>query len=149
MVELRLACVGGLRQSWCRDGAELYAKRLRSYAKLELREVRAGTAAQDCQRLAKAVEGCRTVLVLDRVGKELDSAALAQMLATSMERGLVPIGLVVGGADGLPAEFAPPGAQRVSFSRLTFPHELFRVLLLEQLYRAFTILRGEPYHGGH
>lgn len=146
-MELRLACVGKLREPFLRDGAEHYARRLKPYARLELREVKPGPA--ELAGLEKALAGCRLVYCLDRQGEEVDSEGLARKLAAAMDRGQVPLGFAVGGADGIPASFLKPLAFRLSFSRLTFPHELFRLLLLEQLYRAFTILRGEPYHSGH
>lgn len=146
-MELRLVCVGKLREPFMRDGAEHYARRLKPYARLELREVKSGPL--ELAGLEKALAGCRLVYCLDRQGEAIDSEGLARKLASAMDRGLVPLGFAVGGADGLPASFLGPQAPRLSFSKLTFPHELFRVMLLEQLYRAFTILRGEPYHSGH
>ncbi|MBI3891743.1 MAG: 23S rRNA (pseudouridine(1915)-N(3))-methyltransferase RlmH [Candidatus Wallbacteria bacterium] len=147
MIELRLVCVGKLRQPFCQDGVQEYAHRLRPHARLQVREVRSGR--EETVELARALEGCRAVMVLERSGRQLASEELANWLAESMSRGAVPIGFAIGGAGGLPGDFGGPQATRVSFSRLTFPHELFRVMLLEQLYRAFTILKGEPYHVGH
>ncbi len=146
-MDLRLACVGRLRQPFTREGASHYAHRIEGYARLEIREVRSGR--DELRDLGRALAGCRTVLLLDRKGKELDSEQLAALLAEFRDTAQQPIGLAIGGADGIPRDFGPPGSQRISFGRLTHPHELFRVILLEQLYRALTILRGGPYHSGH
>ena len=87
--------------------------------------------------------------MLDSRGKQLSSEELAQLIETHQTRGTQQLLFAVGGADGFSAEARKAAALQLSLGKMTLPHELARVILLEQLYRAFTILKGHPYHTGH
>jgi 23S rRNA (pseudouridine1915-N3)-methyltransferase len=153
-MDLWVVAVGKLRPYY-RQAADDYSRRLKRYVQLrelEVREAsRAPTAAvqrgEEAARLEARIVDGSTVVALAREGTGWSSRELARQL----ERWLLqarPVTLVIGGSAGLdPALIARAGA-RWSLGPLTFPHELARVILLEQLYRAFTILRGEPYHKG-
>jgi len=150
---IRLVVVGRARGPLA-DAAAEYEGRLRRALRLEVVEVREealqrGTAAEvlsrEARRIVTHLGGCRRVL-LDRTGSTLTSEALAGQLRDWEERPPQRTALVVGGSYGLAAELVADADLRLSLGSLTLPHQLARVVLVEQLYRATTILRGEPYH---
>ena len=122
-----------------------YLKRLSRYIPVETSEL-PGEAS-----LFKSMEkGTKPFLILlDSRGKQLSSEELAQFIDSHQTRGTQQLLFAVGGADGWTAEARKAAALQLSFGKMTLPHELARVILLEQLYRAFTILKGHPYHCGH
>jgi 23S rRNA (pseudouridine1915-N3)-methyltransferase len=152
-VKLRLLSVGRDRSGLFEPGVQEYAARLGHYCRFELLELPEGgkgkgaaSAIEEEGRaiLAKLKPG-EVLWALDERGKPLSSAGLAQELGKLLSQGR-DLTVVVGGAEGL-AEDVRQKAQRViSLSGLTLPHRLARLVIAEQLYRAFTILRGEPYH---
>src|SRR5271163_1060604 len=118
-----------------------YAKRIHHYAAIELLEVRNEAAALkrlDADRAA-------TVVLLDAAGKHLDSGSFAKWIAEHRDRGLRELIFLCGDADGFPEALRKRAQQKLSLSAMTFSHELARVMLAEQLYRAFAILSGSPY----
>lgn len=152
-MRIRVVAVGKDRSGLFAPAAEEYAGRLARYLRFELVEVpearrHAGTPrAKDEEGealLARLGERERVVL-LDERGTEETSAAFARRVERWLSRGQ-DVALVVGGADGLSDAVRVRGQETVALSRMTLPHRLARVVLLEQLYRAMTILRGEPYH---
>jgi len=86
---------------------------------------------------------------MDSRGKEYSSEAFARFLGDYQERNPLPLVFAIGGADGFSATARANSPQMISLGKMTLPHELARVVLLEQIYRAFTILKGHPYHSGH
>lgn len=152
-MRLRVLAVGRDRSGLYRPALEEYARRLGRYARFEVVEVpearrHAGTPrARDEEGeaiLARLRDGER-VVALDERGREPTSEELARRLAAWLAGGR-DLALVVGGADGLAEAVKARADESLSLSRLTLAHRLARLVLLEQLYRAFTILRGEPYH---
>jgi 23S rRNA (pseudouridine1915-N3)-methyltransferase len=139
-VKLTLLAVGKLRESWVRDGCSEYEKRVRARLPLDVIEVKAPGELQ--RRLPPRAE----VWALDERGRELSSTELAEELRRRMSSGASGIALLIGGADGLPDELVKSARMRWSLGRLTLPHRLARLVVLEQLYRALSIVRGEPYH---
>jgi len=139
-VKLALLAVGKLKEAWVQEGCAEYAKRLRGKLPLDLVEVK------DDTELARKIPPRYKLWALDERGKELASADLAQSLRRAMNGGEQGIALVIGGADGLPKELVARADFVWSLGRLTLPHRLARLIVLEQLYRALSILRGEPYH---
>jgi len=137
----RVVAVGRVRNAALRAACDDYLERLRHYARVEEREVK-----DEARVLEGVLEGSRLV-ALSRSGEEWTSGQLAEWTARWEMDGR-DVALAIGGADALP-ETVFRQAERVwSLSRLTLPHELARVVLYEQLYRAYTIRRGEPYHRG-
>jgi 23S rRNA (pseudouridine1915-N3)-methyltransferase len=154
-LNLRLITVGKLRGSIWLPAAAEYGRRLQSYANFEVVEIRdvvgkglpdAKACAEEGKAIAQALETGNYLVVLDREGKSLSSEQLAQTLRRQIDAGLRKMDFVIGGPVGLDAPIIAKAKLRLSLSAMTLPHELARVVLLEQLYRAFTILRGEPYH---
>jgi len=152
-VRVVLLAVGKLRPAF-RAAADDYVRRLGRYAtfgEIELREPRAGTPDEARDREAAGLRARlpagATVVALARTGSPWSSQELARRLGGWQERGR-PLVLVMGGSHGLSADMLAQASERWSLGPATLPHELARVVALEQLYRAYTILRGEPYHKG-
>jgi 23S rRNA (pseudouridine1915-N3)-methyltransferase len=155
-VKLRLLCVGKLSESYLREGAEEYAGRIRRYAPLtiqELKEEKAGKKGdpryirdQEGERILEKIGAEAWVVVLDEQGQAQRSEELAALLEQHMVQGTGELVLVIGGAYGLSAAVKQRADLLLSLSALTLTHQLARLLLLEQIYRGFTIVRREPYH---
>jgi 23S rRNA (pseudouridine1915-N3)-methyltransferase len=153
-VEIGIVAVGKLR-SYYRDAADDYARRLKRYATVREHEVREASRAptvetqlaDEAKRLSSKLAPGSTIVALTREG----SAWSSRELAAQLQRWLTasrPVALLIGGSNGLDDSLVDRSDSRWSLGPLTLPHELARVVVLEQLYRAFTILRGEPYHKG-
>lgn len=138
-MKLVVVAVGKLKPRELRAVADDYLDRVRHYLRCEEVEVR------DDAALAGAAPADATVVALEVNGEEVTSSELAQRLERWGRRGQGVVALLVGGAEGIPEAVSRRAHARLSLSRLTLPHRLARVLLYEQLYRALTILRGEPY----
>jgi 23S rRNA (pseudouridine1915-N3)-methyltransferase len=138
-VKLTVLAVGRIREKNLRAVADDYLGRVRHYARTTELEVK--TDAE----LARAVPREATVIALDPGGDAVTSRELARRLEGWSQRGKGELAFVIGGAEGIPEALLEAAHARLSLSKLTLPHRLARVLLFEQLYRAFTILRGEPY----
>jgi 23S rRNA (pseudouridine1915-N3)-methyltransferase len=139
-VKLTVLAVGRLREAWVQAGCDEYAKRMRGKLPLEVIELR------DASELERRWPARAERWALDERGVQLSSDELAAALAKRMNAGLAGIAFAIGGADGLPPETLRAATFRWSLGRLTLPHRLARLVVVEQLYRALTILRNEPYH---
>jgi 23S rRNA (pseudouridine1915-N3)-methyltransferase len=140
-MKIRLLMLGKTRHPELRAILDDYVKRISRSSPIEITEVRDGAAALkklDADRAATAV-------LLDAAGKNLDSSALAKWLAELRDRGTRELIFLCGDADGFPESLRQRAHQKLSLSSMTFSHELARVVLAEQLYRAFAILSGSPY----
>ncbi|MGF1605231.1 MAG: 23S rRNA (pseudouridine(1915)-N(3))-methyltransferase RlmH [Rhodothalassiaceae bacterium] len=150
-LKLVLACVGKLGRGPEADLVARYETRLPWPCTLrEIPESRAETVdqrrAEEAARLDKAVTGCRRRLVLDERGKSLSSRDLQAVLRRWSEAGETDIAALIGGPDGLDPALVDRADCVLSLGRLTWPHKLVRVMLLEQLYRQWSIAAGHPYH---
>jgi len=137
-VKIRLYFFGKPRDPHANAMAEDYIRRISHYAKAEMIEIRAGRS-DPWAKHPSAYSVC-----LDPVGKRLNSAGFIAMVER-LEREARDLVFVIGGADGLPAGWSERADLLLSLSPMTYPHELARVMLAEQIYRAFTTLRGHPY----
>jgi 23S rRNA (pseudouridine1915-N3)-methyltransferase len=137
-VKIHLYYFGKARDAHANAIAEDYVRRVSRYAKVEMAEIRAGRADP------WAKHPSAYMVCLDPAGKRQDSAAFIAMVER-VEREARDVVFVVGGADGLPAGWGGRADLLLSLSPMTYPHELARVMLAEQIYRAFTTLRGHPY----
>jgi 23S rRNA (pseudouridine1915-N3)-methyltransferase len=142
-VRLRIVGVGRIKEPAARALVDDYIGRIGRYCRCDEIEIDAGANKQQAA-FDKAL-GDATLIALDVLGKSWSSRALAQQLERWASRGKGVVAFVIGGADGLPAEVVARAHARWSLSALTFPHRLARVIVAEQLYRALTIMRGEPY----
>jgi 23S rRNA (pseudouridine1915-N3)-methyltransferase len=137
---IRVIAVGRVRKRWIAEGIAVFLRRLPGLEVLELRD---GGPVRDAQAVLAALRPDEQLVVLSEEGQSLNSRALAERLA---QLGSGRLALVIGGADGIDPALKARAAWCLSLSAMTFPHELARLLLLEQLYRARSILEGGPYH---
>lgn len=152
-MKIEILAVDRLRSAWAREAVDEYLERIGRYCPVERKDVkRAGEGAEavaaEGERLLKvAAPGPADRLVaLDRAGDALDSPGWAALVGGSADEGVARLVFVVGGAAGLAGDVKRAARRTVSLGPQTLAHELAQVVLLEQLYRAWTILRGEPYH---
>jgi 23S rRNA (pseudouridine1915-N3)-methyltransferase len=137
---IRILAVGRVRKAWLSEGVALYRKRLPG---LEIRELRDATPEREAEAITALLRPDEHLVALCEEGERLDSRGLAERLRDSASGRLA---FAIGGADGLADALKRQARWRLSLSPLTFPHEIARLLLLEQLYRAQSILQGGPYH---
>jgi 23S rRNA (pseudouridine1915-N3)-methyltransferase len=156
---IHILCVGTLKEPYWRDAAAEYGKRLRRYCEWEIDDIketrtpdRASPAEETAVRAAEGKALLRRipkdsyVIALDMHGAALDSEAFAEKLETLSRQGKGRVAFLIGGSLGLSEEVRARADFQLSFSKMTFPHQMMRVVLLEQLYRGFKILRNETYH---
>jgi 23S rRNA (pseudouridine1915-N3)-methyltransferase len=141
-MKIRLIMLGKTRREEIRALLDDYAKRIRHYANLEINELRDGSPA--ALRKLRVDPAANAVLV-DANGKRFSSHQFACWLGDLRDRSTQELTFLCGDAEGFPDEIRVRAAQRISLSTLTMPHELARVVLAEQIYRAFAILAGHPY----
>lgn len=150
---LRLVHPGSAARGPLDEAARDYQSRLgrvfrieETFVRASRREDRAPALAEEAERVLGAVRDRDRLVALDREGKALPSEALAERLAAWMQAGHPAVVFALGSASGLGPQVLAKAHERLSFGPMTLPHDLARVVLWEQLYRASTILRGEPYH---
>lgn len=149
MAKITILCIGGLKEAYWTQACAEYEKRLRGYCDLKIIEIKESFSddlVEEGRRLLKKIPAHAHVIACDIDGQVTDSPGWSKMLQQIMEQNGKEIFAVVGGSHGLSAKIKERADQRISFSPMTFPHQLFRVLLLEQLYRAFKIMKNEKYH---
>lgn len=152
MLKVNIVCVGTIKEKFFTDAISEYSKRLSKFCKLQIVEVAEESKEQsiekkieiESERLKNACRGF--IILLDRCKQEVSSEELSNMLDTLKSAGTSEISFVIGVSNGVSEEFKRQANKCVSFGKITFPHQLFRVVLLEQIYRAFTISAGLPYH---
>ncbi len=153
-MKLRLVAVGKLKEPHWRDACDEYLKRMRPYADFEVVEVgdrdigrdRARAMAEEGADILRALPVRAHVVALELGGRQLSSEGLSAWFSQRMLDGGSDIAFVIGGSAGLAPEVLARADERLSLGPMTLPHQLARVVLLEQVYRAFRIMRGEPYH---
>ena len=148
-MKIKIAWIGKTKEPAIASLTDEYLKRVSRYAGVE------GIALRDEEDLlakfgSRAKVGAKSTLVLmDSRGKEFSSEQFAKFLGDYQDRNPLPLVLAIGGADGFSVDAKAAAQNTISLGKMTLAHELARVVLLEQLYRAFTILKGHPYHSGH
>lgn len=158
-MKITVACVGKIKEKYFTDAVNEYAKRLSRYVTLNIEEVPDEKAPENMseaqmlnvkeiegQRLLKKISKDSYIVALVIGGKKMRSESLADFMADSMVKGVSHITFVIGGSLGLSNEVIKGADLKLSFSDMTFPHQLMRVILLEQIYRANRIMKNEPYH---
>lgn len=162
-MKITILCAGKIKEKYFLDGIAEYSKRLSRYCNLEIKQIADektpdGVSESEEERI-KRVEGERMIAFLQKerrrdtfvialaiLGKELDSVSLSEKISSLMTEGKSHIIFIIGGSLGLHEEVLAEADLKLSFSKLTFPHQLMRLILLEQIYRAFKIKANEPYH---
>jgi 23S rRNA (pseudouridine1915-N3)-methyltransferase len=154
-MKIKIAWIGKTKEPAIASLTEEYLKRIARYVQVEGISLRDEKALLEmCGRTPGASGGTKvgaksTLALMDSRGKELTSEQFAKFVGDYQDRNPLPLVFAVGGADGF-SDAARDGAQHtISLGKMTLAHELARVVLLEQVYRAFTILKGHPYHSGH
>ena len=156
-MKLTILCVGKLSAAWLQDGASDYTGRIHHYLPLtveELKEVKSGGKKADVQQirqregesLLQKIPASAFVVVLDERGKGIESEELSRFIGKHMLDGTQELVFLIGGAYGLSDAVKQRANLTLSLSAMTMTHQMARLLLLEQIYRAMTILRNEPYH---
>ena len=158
-MKITICCVGKIKEKFYSQAIEEYSKRLSKYCKLEIKEAAdektPDSASDTVNRMIKEKEGDRLlsfikddsyVIALAIDGKMLDSVELSEKIDNLMISGKSDLVFVIGGSLGLDKRVLDRADYKLSFSKMTFPHQLMRVILLEQIYRSFRIMKNEPYH---
>lgn len=155
-MKVSIICMGRTRERFIQEGIKKYLRYLRPYASVEIRELREAAiddlkdAPRVRQKEAERIENALTtgvhIVALDERGKEYSSHEFAEFIAECLESGSRGIVFIIGGTMGLDDSVLARAHRTLALSRWTFTHEMARLVLLEQLYRAFTIIKGRPYH---
>lgn len=158
-MKITICCVGKVKEKFYVQAIEEYSKRLSRYCKLEIVEVQDEKTPDNAsenlnlqikqkegERILSAIKDDAYVCALAIEGKMLDSVELSQKIVRLGIEGKSNIVFVIGGSLGLSKEVLDRADYYLSFSKMTFPHQLMRVILLEQIYRSYRIIKGEPYH---
>ena len=158
-MKITVICIGKLKERYWREAVGEYSKRLGSYCSLRIQELKearlpagAGPAEEEAVKIAEGEEILSRVnkdmfvVSLEIRGKRMSSETLAEKLRNLALEGRSEIAFVIGGSLGLSEAVSRRADLKLSFSDMTFPHQMMRVILLEQIYRSFRIIRGEPYH---
>lgn len=142
---IKIICVGKVKEKYLQEAISDYMKRISKYHKVDIIILEDSNMAEEKIRILKHIDSKDYVITLDIEGKELSSLELADKLDKTFITNS-SICFVIGGSYGLDREVKERANFSLSFSKLTFPHQLFRVILLEQIYRSFKILNNETYH---
>ena len=142
---IKIICVGKIKENYLRDMINDYAKRISKYHKIEIIELTDSNINKEKEELLRVINTKDYNIVMDIDGNNLSSREFAEKIDKTF---LINsnITFIIGGSDGIGPEIKELANYRLSFSKLTFPHQLFRGILLEQIYRAFKILNNESYH---
>ena len=142
---IKIICVGKVKEKYLRDMIDDYIKRISKYHKIEIIELVDSNINKEKEELLRVMNTKDYNIVMDIDGNNLSSREFAEKIDKTF---LINsnITFIIGGSDGVSSEIKELANYRLSFSRLTFPHQLFRGILLEQIYRAFKILNNESYH---
>ena len=147
---IKLICLGSIKESYLKDAIEEYKKRLSKYTKLEIIELKdekdtSNPLKKEKDNILKHINDKDNLIILDIKGKQLTSEEFASFINNELTT-QSNITFVIGSSNGLDEDIKKLTNKKISFSLLTFPHQLFRVILLEQIYRSFKILNNETYH---
>ncbi len=146
---IKIICVGKIKETYFKDALKEYEKRLSKYTKLEIIELpdysydEKKEVVEEGKNILNKISEKDFVVTLEINGKNLSSEELSDFINKNISRNII---FVIGGSNGLSSSVLDRSDYRLSFSKLTFPHQLFRVILLEQIYRSFKIINNEAYH---
>lgn len=158
-MNIDIICVGKIKEAFYRDAVSEYSKRLSRYCKLKIIEVndeKTPDGQSDAldkkikeiegERILKNIKDSSYVICCELTGKMMDSVELSQFIEKLLVEGNSDIQIVIGGSLGISDDVLKRANYKLCFSKMTFPHQLMRVILLEQIYRGFRIANNEPYH---
>ena len=142
---IRIICVGKIKEKFYQDAINEYLKRLQKYHKIIIEEVIDSDIKHESELILKKIKELDYIVTLEIEGKSINSIEFAEFIDKSFLK-TSTITFIIGGSNGLSNEIKQRANHHLSFSKLTFPHQLFRVILLEQIYRSFKIINNETYH---
>lgn len=153
-MKLTIVCAGKIKEKWLSEGIAEYIKRLSKYTDVDIVEVQDAPDTipvkqaldQEGKRMLSRIKPGAYVIVLDLHGKQLTSEEWSEHVIDGFERGGAELVLVIGGSNGLSEELVARANERLCLSKMTFTHQMTRLVILEQVYRAFKIHNGERYH---
>lgn len=159
MISINILCVGKLKENYLRDALGDYSKRLSKYCKLNIIEIpdekipdnasvleENQVKEKEANKILEKIEKNTYVIALDLKGKEYTSPEFAEKISSLAINGVSSITFIIGGSLGIGESVLKVSKEKICFSKMTFPHGLFRIFLLEQIYRGFKILNNETYH---
>lgn len=159
MLNINIICVGKLKETYLKDAVNEYSKRLQKYCNLEITELAdeklpnklnpsliSDIKNKECNKILHAIHKDSFVFCLDLKGKNFSSEEFSQKIDDIALNSNSHITFIIGGTLGLNDDVLKVANEKISFSKMTFPHQLIRVFLLEQIFRAFKISKGETYH---
>lgn len=142
---IKIVCVGKIKENFYKDAIDEYMKRLSKYHKVVIDELPDSNINKEKDLILKHINKKDYIITLEIDGKEINSESLANLI----DKTLITkpnITFIIGGSDGLHDDVKKISNYKLSFSKMTFPHQLFRIILLEQIYRSFKIIHNESYH---
>ena len=143
---IKILCVGKIKEQYLNDLINDYKTRISKYHKIEIIELKDSNIKDEKDELLKVINPKDYNICMDIDGKEYSSVELSKLINDTFTEGYGNISFIIGGSDGLDESIKNMCNKRLSFSKLTFPHGLFRGILLEQIYRSFKIINNESYH---
>ncbi len=157
-MKIKVLVVGKNKEAYIAEALREYHKRINKYTRFDIEEISSIKASKkysekeirekEGQKILKALPGDSIVVLLDERGKQMNSMEFAKWIQKFMNSGTRNMTFVIGGAYGFTDGLYEKADMKLSFSKMTFSHQIVRVVFAEQLYRAFTIIHGEPYHHG-
>lgn len=148
-MQIKIVCIGKLKEKFLQDGCNEYLKRLKPYAEvsiIELREDGRDDVEKEGNFILDKIDSKDYVIALDLKGDMQSSEGLSKKIDKLAIDGISNLVFVIGGSNGISKEVLQKSNYRLCFSKMTFTHQMIRMILLEQIYRSFKISRGEPYH---
>lgn len=155
-MKITLISLGATQENYLKEGIAIFEKRIRHYISFEMMFLNGPRNTKNqSENVQKESEGKIILPLLEKIdhpvlldvsGKHIDSIGFSKLLQQNMNKGIRNLGFVIGGPYGFSEEVYQAVPDRISLSSMTFSHQLIRLIFVEQLYRAFTIIRGEPYH---
>ena len=147
---IKIICLGSIKEEFFKEAIKEYQKRLSKYTKLQIIELKdekdsANPLVKEKDNILKHIKEKDNVVILDLIGKEFTSEEFSGFIEKELSLNS-NITFIIGSSNGLDPEIKKLTSKSISFSKMTFPHQLFRVILLEQIYRAFKIQNNEKYH---
>ena len=143
---IKIIAVGKLKEGYLKEATNDYLKRLTKYHKIELTELKDSNINEEKQEIEKHLKETDYIISLAIEGSQKTTLELKDTIDKLLSTGKSNITFIIGGSDGLHSDIKTKSNELLSFSKLTFPHGLFRVILLEQIYRIFKIINNETYH---
>ena len=143
---IKILCVGKIKENYLNDFINDYKTRITKYSKIEIVELKDSNILKESEEILKNINDKDFNIIMDINGKKYDSVSFSNLIDKTFTSGYSTITFIIGASDGVTEEVKNKCNLRLSFSDMTFPHGVFRCILLEQIYRSFKMLNNESYH---